>query len=84
LDFTNANINYTHDEASYAGGTLSIDAAGNGIDIVTYAVTVQVYDTGSSNFQQVMTNVILDTNNGLVKVDLPAGDFRIAIQGIRA
>ena len=84
LDFQNANINYTHNEASYAGGTISIDAAGNGIDIVTDAVTVQVWDVSAANYQQVMTNVILDTNNDLIKVDLPAGDWRVAIQGTRA
>jgi hypothetical protein len=83
LDFQNANINYTHDEASYTGGTLEIDGASNGVDIANYAVTVQVWDMGSSNHQQVMTNVILDTNNDLIKVDLPAGDWRVAIQGIR-
>tara|TARA_B110000285_G_scaffold147953_1_gene165161 strand:+ start:278 stop:1162 length:885 start_codon:yes stop_codon:yes gene_type:complete len=83
LDFQNVNINITHDEASYAGGTVSIDAASNGIDITTDAVTVQVWDVSSANYQQVMTNVILDTNNDLIKVDLPAGDWKIAVQGIR-
>ena len=83
LDFQTTYKNVTHDEASYAGGTVSIDAASEGIDISGGGVIVQVWDVGSGNHQQVMTNVLLDTNNDLIKIDLPAGDWRVAVQGKR-
>ena len=84
IDFETTHVDFVHDEASYSGGTLEIDAASNGIDIVTNGVMVQVWDTSTANYQQVATNVVLDTNNNLIEVDLPAGDWRIAVQGTRA
>ena len=84
LDFQTQQKSITHDEASYAGGTLAIDASSVGIDISGGGVIVQVWDVSTSNHQQVMTNVVLDTNNNLIEIDLPAGDWRIAAQGKRA
>ena len=83
IDFQTTQKSITHDETSYAGGTISIDASAEGIDISGGGVIVQVWDVGNGNHQQVMTNVVLDTNNDLIKVDLPAGDWRVAVQGKR-
>lgn len=81
IDVVTTHHTYTHSETSYAGGTLKI--GGHNLDLAQGAV-VQVYDIASSNFQQVATDVVLDTNNQEISVVLPAGDWKIISHGIRA
>ena len=81
IDLQTTHHTYTHTENSYAGGTLAI--GGHNMDLTDGAV-VQVYDVSSSNYQQVATDVILDTNNAEIQVALPAGDWKIVAHGTRA
>jgi hypothetical protein len=81
IDVVTTHHTYTHSEASYAGGTLKI--GGHNLDLSAGAV-VQVYDVSSSNYQQVATDVVLDTTNVEISVVLPAGDWKIIAHGTRA
>jgi len=81
IDVVTTHHTYTHTESSYAGGTLKI--GGHNMDLNSGAV-VQVYDVSSSNYQQVATDVVLDTNNQEINVTLPAGDWKIVSHGTRA
>jgi hypothetical protein len=81
IDIVTSHHTYTHSETSYAGGTLAI--GGHNLDLAQGAV-VQVYDVASSSYQQVATNVTLDTGNQEIKVVLPAGDWKIVAHGTRA
>ena len=81
LDLVTTHHTHTHSEASYVGGTLKIGS--HNLDLTAGAV-VQVYDVSSASFQQVATDVILDTNNAEINVVLPAGDWKIIAHGTRA
>ena len=81
IDVVTTHHTYTHTESSYAGGTLKI--GGHNMDLSSGAV-VQVYDASSNNYQQVATDVVLDTNNQEINVTLPAGDWKIVSHGTRA
>lgn len=81
IDFATTHTTYTHTETSYAGGTLKI--GGHNMDLTKGAV-VQVYDVSSSSYQQVATDVVLDTSNQEISVILPAGDWKIISHGERA
>jgi hypothetical protein len=81
IDFETTHHTYTETQTSYAGGTL--DIGGHNLDLTKGAV-VQVYDVASANYQQVATDVVLDTTNAEIKVVLPAGDWKIIAHGERA
>ena len=81
IDFATTHHTYTHQETSYAGGTLKI--GGHNMDLTKGAV-VQVYDVASNNYQQVATDIVLDTSNQEISVVLPAGDWKIISHGERA
>jgi len=81
IDVVTTHHTYTHTETSYAGGTLKI--GGHNMDLSSGAV-VQVYDASSNNYQQVATDVVLDTSNQEISVVLPAGDWKIIAHGTRA
>ena len=81
FDLVTTHHTHTHSEASYAGGTLKI--GNHNLDLTAGAV-VQVYDVSSNNYQQVATDVVLDTSNVEINVTLPAGDWKIIAHGTRA
>jgi hypothetical protein len=81
IDVVTTHHTHTHTETSYAGGTLKI--GGHNLDLTAGAV-VQVYDVTSNNYQQVATDVVLDTSNVEINVTLPAGDWKIISHGERA
>ena len=69
--------------SGHAGGNFTI-AEGDVNISMGGAIIVQVYEDNGSGIQtQVHTKVTVDNNNNEVVIFLPAGDYRIAIQGDR-
>ena len=81
IDVVTTHHTYSHQETSYAGGTLAI--GNHNLDLSLGAI-VQVYDISTNNHQQVATDVVLDTSNQEIDIVLPAGDWRIVAHGSRA
>ena len=72
--------------AGWGGGTFNIDMPANGLaPAIGSPITVQVYEIiGGIQKRLVMTDVIIDESTGILSVELPAGDFIIAMQGYAA
>ena len=71
--------------AAWGGGTFNIDLPGNGLaPAIGSPITVQVYEIAGSAKRLVMTDIVIDENTGILSVELPAGDFVIAMQGYAA
>ena len=67
----------------HAGGNFTIAEGDVNIDM-SGSILVQVYEDDGAGIQtQVHTNITVDNNNNEVVIFLPAGDYRIAIQGNR-
>lgn len=81
IDVVTTQLTHSHEETSYAGGTLVIGT--HNLDLNSGAI-VQVYDISNNNHQQVATDVVLDTSNQEIDVVLPAGDWKIVAHGTRA
>ena len=68
----------------HAGGNLNITSGSVNISF-TQVANIQVYeDDGAGTLTQVHTSVSIDANNNEANIYLPAGDFKIGIQGVRA
>lgn len=71
--------------AGWSGGTFNVDLPANGLaPAIGSPITVQVYEIVGSTKRLVMTDVVIDENTGVLSVELPAGDFVIAVQGYAA
>lgn len=71
--------------AGWSGGTFNIDMPANGLaPALGSPITVQVYEIVGSQKRLVMTDVIIDESTGILSVELPAGDFIVAMQGYAA
>ena len=69
--------------AGHAGGNFTIAEGDVNIDM-SGSILVQVYEDNGAGIQtQVHTDVTVDNNNNEVVIFLPAGDYRVAIQGNR-
>lgn len=69
----------------WGGGTFNVDLPANGLaPAIGSPITVQVYEIVGSTKRLVMTDVVIDENTGVLSVELPAGDFVIAVQGYAA
>lgn len=85
VNLTNAYNHVGITVGGHAGGAYNIDLASVGLSShIAAPLHVDVYATTATTRDLVITNVIIDSSTGICSVELPAGEYFIALTGIRA
>ena len=85
VNLTNAYNHVGISVGGHAGGAYAIDLGQNGLSShIAAPLHVDVYAVSATTRDLVLTNVTIDSSTGICSVELPAGEYFIALTGIRA